>query len=338
MSMKKKLNFKERFTFLVIRNADQSVKQFQISKLLLLAVPLTAMIAAALLIFSIGWLSSYKEELTNQVEQLEYILEDKDGDLLSKEISIQNLQNEIIELSSQTADMQTRLERIADLEQELQELISSFNGKNKTASVQTLDEDTFHFEMLDDASSMGGEYLPFDETQALQLAEDTKLALEQMSNDLVVLDTNIAKIMQEAKELQIQLDRTPSFWPTKSTRITSKFGYRKDPITRKTAFHAGIDFGANYGDPIYAAGTGKVVEVGRNNIEGRYIVINHGYGLKSKYMHLSSTSVKKDQEVTRGDIIGKAGSTGRSTGVHLHFEIFKNGVQVDPLPYITSSR
>lgn len=234
--------------------------------------------------------------------------------------------------------MQTRLERIADLEQELQELISSFNGKNKTASVQTLDEDTFHFEMLDDASSMGGEYLPFDETQALQLAEDTKLALEQMSNDLVVLDTNIAKIMQEAKELQIQLDRTPSFWPTKSTRITSKFGYRKDPITRKTAFHAGIDFGANYGDPIYAAGTGKVVEVGRNNIEGRYIVINHGYGLKSKYMHLSSTSVKKDQEVTRGDIIGKAGSTGRSTGVHLHFEIFKNGVQVDPLPYITSSR
>lgn len=65
--MKKKLNFKERFTFLVIRNADQSVKQFQISKLLLLAVPLTAMIAAALLIFSIGWLSSYKEELTNQV-------------------------------------------------------------------------------------------------------------------------------------------------------------------------------------------------------------------------------------------------------------------------------
>ncbi len=336
--MKKKLNFKDRFTFLIIRNANQSVKQFHISKLLLLAVPLAGVVAVASLIVSIGWLSSYKEDLTHQVAQLEYILEDKDGDILDKQTSILNLQNEIIQLSSQTEDMQSRMDKIAELEQELQELISTLSGKKNTASVQSIDDGDVPYQTLDDAESMGGQYNPFNEEQTFEIAEETKLALVQMSDELVTLDTNISIIMQEAKELQVQLDRTPSYWPTKSTRLTSKFGYRKDPFTRKKAFHSGIDFGAAYGDPIYAAGTGKVVEVGRSSIEGRYIVINHGYGLKSKYMHLSSVSVKANQEVTRGDTIGKAGSTGRSTGVHLHFEIFKNGVQVDPLPYITSSK
>ncbi len=331
----KKSRISERFTFLVIRNADQSVKQFRISKLLLLAIPITAIIALLSLISSIGWLSSYKAELTHQVKELEYILQDKDGDILSKEASIHNLQNEIVMLSTQTEDMQARIEQIAELEKELQEIISSFSDKKLTMSIQSIDSKSFSYELVDDETQVGGPYIPLNEQRALELAEETHVTLAQMADEITSLRTDFAAAKQEAAKIKKMLDTTPSLWPTQSTRITSKFGYRKDPITKRTAFHAGVDAGAAYGDHVYAAGAGRVIETGSNRSEGRYVVIDHGNGLRSKYMHLSSITVKKKDDVVRGEIIGKAGSSGRSTGVHLHFEIHKNGIPVDPMPYIT---
>lgn len=339
--MKKRRWFRERFTFLVIRNADQSAKQFQISKPLLLAVPITAVIAVASLLWSINGLTTYKEELTRQVEELEYILVDKDVDIHDKQSSIETLQNEILELSSQAGDMQERLEQISELERQLEELISNFTGRSNTTSVQALTDDSSSetaYEIVNDPMQAGGLYIPLDEKMAVSLAEETKLTLSQMSEDLTLHIASIAEIMAEAAEVQNMIEHTPNYWPTKSTRITSGFGYRKDPFTRRTAFHSGIDFGAVHGDAVYAAGAGTVTEVGFNRSEGNYIIVNHGYGLKSKYMHLSGTLVKKNDEVAKGDTIGKAGRTGRSTGVHLHFEIFKNGVQVDPLPYISKTK
>lgn len=327
-----------RFTFLVIRNADQSVKQFRISKLLLLAIPVTAIIAILSLITSIGWLSSYKSELSFQVEELEYILHDKDGDILNKEASIQNLQNEVLLLSTQTEEMQARIEQIAELEKELQDLISNFSGKKQTIGIQSIESNTFSYQFEDDSSQAGGPYLPVDENlneeRVLALAEETHVMLTQMDDELATLYSRITTAKQDAAKIQKALDTTPSLWPTKSTRITSTFGYRRDPITKRTAFHSGVDAGAAYGDSVYAAGAGKVIETGSNRSEGRYVLIDHGNGLRSKYMHLSSVTVKKKDEVLRGETIGKAGSTGRSTGVHLHFEILKNGTPVDPMPYI----
>lgn len=327
-----------RFTFLVIRNADQSVKQFQISKLFLLSIPFIAIVTIAALGISIWWLTSYKAELTQQVEELELILEDKDGTILTKEASILNLQNEVLLLSSQTEDMQSRIEQIAELEKELQELISTFSDKKNTMGVQNISTNSLAYEIIDDERYSGGTYIPIDEERVLNLAEETHTTLTQMAEDLALTRSRIAAITQEAEEIKQLLDTTPSYWPTTSTRITSKFGYRKDPFTRKTAYHSGIDFGANYGDPVFAAGAGKVIEVGRNSSEGRYILIEHSNGLRSKYMHLSSTLVKKNDEVMRGETIGKAGSTGRSTGVHLHFEIHKNGKPIDPLPYLSDQK
>lgn len=331
-----------RFTFLVIRNADQAAKQFRISKLILLAIPVTAIIAILSFVTSIGWLSSYKNELTLQVEELEYILQDKDGDILNKEASIQNLQSEVLLLSSQTENMQARIEQIAELEKELQELISSFSGKKQTIGIQSVESDAVAFQFDNDDSQIGGPYIPvtedLDEGRVMELAEETHVTLSQMEDDLSTLFEDISAWKVEAEKIQKALDTTPSLWPTKSTRITSTFGYRKDPITKRTAYHAGVDAGAAYGDLVYAAGAGKVIETGSNRSEGRYVLIDHGNGLRSKYMHLSSILVKRNDEVLRGETIGKAGSTGRSTGVHLHFEIHKYGVPVDPLPYITEYR
>jgi murein DD-endopeptidase MepM/ murein hydrolase activator NlpD len=117
--------------------------------------------------------------------------------------------------------------------------------------------------------------------------------------------------------------------------ITSPFGYRTDPITGATAFHSGLDFGAPCGTPIKAAGTGSVVSAGFNSGGyGNMTLINHGNGLATLYGHQSSIIVSAGQAVTQGQVIGYVGSTGKSTGCHLHFEVRVNGNPVDPTGYL----
>ena len=117
-------------------------------------------------------------------------------------------------------------------------------------------------------------------------------------------------------------------------RITSYYGTRKDPFTGKTASHTGYDFACAKGTEIYAADDGTVVIAKYNGSYGNCVTINHGGGIMSLYGHCSSINVVSGQQVKRGDVIAYVGSTGRSTGNHLHFSVFKNGKLVDPAPYI----
>ncbi|MDA2918737.1 M23 family metallopeptidase [Desulfobacterota bacterium AH_259_B03_O07] len=119
------------------------------------------------------------------------------------------------------------------------------------------------------------------------------------------------------------------------THIESGFGYRKDPVHSKPAFHPGIDFDAKYGQTVAATADGIVVKAGSYLSYGRTVIINHQNGYQTLYGHLSKVTVKKGQKVTTGDKIGKAGSTGRSTGTHLHYEIIKGGKKLNPSKFLT---
>ena len=125
-------------------------------------------------------------------------------------------------------------------------------------------------------------------------------------------------------------------WPAPSyTRISSYFAGRIDPITGKKSNHGGLDLASPYGSPILAANSGKVIIAGYHYSYGNYVVIDHGGGVSTLYGHSSKLLVSRGQSVSRGQQIAKVGSTGRSTGNHLHFEVRINGTRVDPLPYIT---
>lgn len=125
------------------------------------------------------------------------------------------------------------------------------------------------------------------------------------------------------------------FTPLKKYTITSKFGLRKDPFTGKLSGHNGLDMGASRGSPIYAIRAGVVTFTGyQENGAGYYIWINHGDGYKSIYMHMTNYVVKKGQTVEAGELIGYVGSTGRSTGPHLHLGLKYNSSYVDPQKYI----
>ena len=123
-------------------------------------------------------------------------------------------------------------------------------------------------------------------------------------------------------------------WPLKNLHITSKYGKRVDPINKHKRFHHGIDLSAPKGENIFATDKGKVIWAKRNGGYGLTVMILHKNNMISLYAHLSKIEVKKGEFIKQGKIIGKVGSTGRSTGAHLHFEIRKNKHSVNPMDYL----
>jgi len=118
---------------------------------------------------------------------------------------------------------------------------------------------------------------------------------------------------------------------------SSTFGVRSDPFTHGAAMHTGLDIRGAFAQPIYAAAAGRVIRIGPWSGYGNVVVIDHGHGIETRYGHLSSFTARPGQIVKAGDQIARMGSTGRSTGNHLHFEVRINGRAVNPLPFLEAS-
>jgi murein DD-endopeptidase MepM/ murein hydrolase activator NlpD len=133
-----------------------------------------------------------------------------------------------------------------------------------------------------------------------------------------------------------ELADAPSLWPVEG-RVASSFGEREDPINGEGAFHSGIDIDAPYGTPVRAAGEGDVAMAAMASGYGREVVLDHGHSLLTVYGHLSAIAVFPGQHVTRGQVIGYVGQSGRATGPHLHYEVRVHNVPVNPHKYLRST-
>jgi murein DD-endopeptidase MepM/ murein hydrolase activator NlpD len=166
---------------------------------------------------------------------------------------------------------------------------------------------------------------------ALTASEDTfgllRTLLESLQDRLNVLSRNVERRNALA-------NATPSMWPAFGW-LSSGMGLRRDPVTGDTDFHAGLDIAGERGQPVYATASGTVREVGYQGAYGNLIVIDHGFGLESRYGHLLKFLVRPGAKVQRGDIIGQVGATGRATGYHLHYEVTANGRLINPLQLLT---
>lgn len=118
-------------------------------------------------------------------------------------------------------------------------------------------------------------------------------------------------------------------------KINSSFGYRKDPFKSRSGFHSGLDIDANYGQHVVATADGVVTKASWHTNYGKTVIVKHKDNYETLYGHLSKLKVKEGQEVKVGDVIGKAGSTGRSTGTHLHYEVIKDGKRVNPKNFLS---
>jgi murein DD-endopeptidase MepM/ murein hydrolase activator NlpD len=129
---------------------------------------------------------------------------------------------------------------------------------------------------------------------------------------------------------------TPSIWPAAGW-LTSSMGTRRDPFTGGADFHPGLDISADRGSPVYATADGTVVHASAYGDYGNLIRIDHGFGLESRYGHLSKFEVENGAEVKRGDVIGRVGATGRATAPHLHYEVRVNDRLLNPLQFLLTS-
>ena len=157
---------------------------------------------------------------------------------------------------------------------------------------------------------------------------DTVLGV--LSDLLGVIGTRLDSVRDSVERRRALADATPSIWPVAGW-LTSSYGNRTDPFTNDKDFHPGLDISAEYGVPVLATGDATVMQAGSNGAYGNMVTLDHGFGILTKYGHLSRIAVMGGQHVKRGDVIGFVGSTGRSTGSHLHYEVWMNGRLANPM-------
>lgn len=155
--------------------------------------------------------------------------------------------------------------------------------------------------------------------------------LHLQSNELIKRYESTLKDMEKTSE---ELQYVPTAWPANSQTITSEFGIRRDPFNQNSSFHTGMDIRGKVGDPVYASADGTVTLAKFYGGYGNTIIVKHSDKHETLYAHLRSIHVKEGDSVHKGDHIGAIGSTGRSTGPHLHYEILEQGEPIDPHTYL----
>lgn len=179
--------------------------------------------------------------------------------------------------------------------------------------------------------SIGGPLVETDDPAALA-------AMRDVDPEFARRVQRAAADLSEAQALAETADRLPLARPTADSRQSSGFGVRVDPFTRRAAFHTGLDFAGARMTPVTATAPGKVSFTGRRSGYGETVEVDHGGGYMTRYAHLASISVRRGQRVAAGDRLGGMGSTGRSTGTHLHYEVWANGRVQNPERFVRAGR
>ena len=239
-----------------------------------------------------------------------------------------NLNKTIDESIKATAELKMLRYNLA-LQKEKEKYYLQLNNKVRNSTLEILEKKIIYLENI------------FSKTRAYDLAnldniknEDEiggPLEIENQENKVAFAIYDKAARFELLREIFLSV---PLASPIEKYYITSSYGYRKDPYTKRRAFHKGIDLGAAWGSDILATASGKISFIGNYGSYGKSIFIDHGNGIQTRYAHLSKISVKKGELVDLGDIIGKIGNTGRSTGKHLHYEIKVNDKARNPYPFL----
>ncbi len=228
---------------------------------------------------------------------------------------------QIISMAGTLHELQQDLRRIQQFDAKLRIMMNV--DKESTAVADNRDEPQ--------DNSQGMILLPLHRQDLL--ARRMHSLAEQIGDDIYTEEVQQQDLLLALRENRELMSVTPSIWPTEG-HLSSRFGYRTNPVTGKSQLHAGLDIANRPGTPIIAPGKGVVTFAAWDGAYGNSVVINHGNNTATRYAHMQKFVVKEGQTVNRGDLIGYVGSTGRSTGPHLHYEVRIGGVPVDPMRYI----
>lgn len=238
------------------------------------------------------------------------------------------LRSELNEMRGQYAIMRQELDRLSSVLEELH--YRDGNIYRVIFEAEPINDDTWQ-------AGVGGvnRYKHLDKYDNGDLMKELVMKVDKLKKQMTIQSKSYDEVASLITNKQQMLASIPSIQPImnkKLTRMASGYGMRIDPIYKIMKFHEGMDFTASVGTEVYVTGDGTVEAV--NFAYGGYgneVLVNHGYGYKTRYAHLNQLSVRPGQKVKRGDIIGKVGSTGKSTGPHLHYEVIRNGRHTNPV-------
>jgi murein DD-endopeptidase MepM/ murein hydrolase activator NlpD len=294
------------FTVIVVSDHSQAVRKFRVPRRSLKHVGLAA---AGVLLVGLVTIGHYFSLLGASSENA--VLKEENAQLRSQVLLVQE----------KVAHISATLDRV-----------ERFDAKLRTAVTQLQDpERNLAIGPVGDAGSDAAIPGPAPAAEANLTALPGKLSS---------LETEASRQEQSLRELQEYFDdqrsllaSTPSIWPTRGW-VTSDFGTRMDPYTAERKMHQGMDIATPHGQLVYTPSDGTVIFVGTEGGYGKVLVIDHGYGVKTRYGHLSEVNVRLGDRVSRGDKVASVGNTGRSTGPHLHYEVRVNGIPENPRKFI----
>ncbi len=251
------------------------------------------------------------------------------SDVLDLRASHEALEAENASFRSATDELSTQ---VTSLEAAIQDLGS------KSALDPNLAKTMEKLPALVKARAMGGS------TEADRAAQRTLSSLGTPEDTFGLLRTLLESLESRLTLVSHSVDRrnalaaaTPSIWPSNGW-LSSMMGHRVDPFTGADDFHSGLDIAGERGQAVYATAAGTVTHTGFQGGYGNLIILDHGFGLETRYGHLLSYTVKPGAKVKRGDLIGHVGNSGRSTGYHLHYEVLANGKLLNPLQFLSQQK
>lgn len=226
--------------------------------------------------------------------------------------------NQIQQLSKTTMDLQAEMERLDSLDNEIRNIINDDNVTNTSQTDSPPPKGMY--------TGQGGPHTILSINEISNATNELQVAVKQR-------EERLSGLKQELLDKEVRMATTPSIWPTMGD-ITSPFGWRNSPTGGGSDFHPGIDIANSIGTPIVATADGKVIVSGTAGGYGQLVQIDHGNGINTLYGHTSQILVQVGQMVKKGQLIAYMGSTGYSTGSHVHYEIRVNGTAVDPAKYL----
>ncbi|WP_050742496.1 M23 family metallopeptidase [Deferribacter desulfuricans] len=300
----------KKLTLLVFDEAGQKeVRSFSFKKKTLSTAIISLVIVFTITIISLGLLSKLYSERKQ---------------MLSYKSENELLKIRLTEYAKKVNEIESKLVYLEDLEKQVRELAKYADEKTKKLAVGGKEIDILR------------DYSATAERKESEFFNDLNNTLLSLSTEIEKKQNSLSELINFLEEQRLMTLSTPSIWPVRGW-ISSKFGYRISPFTGRRVFHEGIDIAARYGAPVRATAKGIVIYAGYKPGYGKLVTIDHGFGYVTRYAHNSKVLVKVGQRVEKGDIIAKVGSSGHSTGPHVHYEVLVNGVPVNPLEFINEA-
>ncbi len=213
-------------------------------------------------------------------------------------------------------------------------LVKEFQKRDNNIYRTIFEADTIPTSLREGGYGGVNRYKSFEKLQHADLLIKTFTLFDQLSWQVYVQSKSFDEVIDLARNKEKMTHCIPAIQPVSKKSISAHFGFRSDPFTHRLTMHYGIDFTGEIGLPIHATGEGIVLNAEFSFTGyGKEVVIDHGFGYKTRYAHLSKIEVKPGDKVMRGQVVGLLGSTGRSTGPHLHYEVMLRNSAIDPFNY-----